>query len=114
VLSGLRNLEDPFGANGLVSAQQLDELPHVVLDVRLHLAHHGLMPQLRVRATHGVAMRLGLCVGRNSPGVNGSTERVPHGLGQLNVLVVVVVDGVQALCAQCANVRGRLNSSVQC
>jgi hypothetical protein len=56
------DLEDPLGANSLAPVRQLHELPCAVLEVCLHLAHHGLVPQLRVRAAHGFAVRLGLCV----------------------------------------------------
>jgi hypothetical protein len=38
------DLEDPLGANGLAPMRQLDELSCAVLEVSLHLAHHGLVP----------------------------------------------------------------------
>jgi hypothetical protein len=57
---------------------------------------------------------LGLCVSRDSLGVNGSAERALHGLRQLDVLVVVAVDRTQALCEECADVGGQLSDSFQC
>jgi hypothetical protein len=82
--------------------------------VGLHLAHHSLVPQLRVPAAHGIAVCLGLCIGQDSLGVNGRTERMSHGLGQLDVLVVVIVDGAQALRKKCADISRQLSDSVQC
>jgi hypothetical protein len=77
--------------------RQLDKLPCAVLEVSLHFAHHGLMPQLRIRPPHGLAVGLGLCVRRDGFGNNSGAEGTLHGLGQLDVLVIVVVDGAQAL-----------------
>jgi hypothetical protein len=109
------DLEDPLGANGLAPVRELDELPRAFLKVSLHFAHHDLMPQLRVQAAPGLAVRLGLCVGRDSLGVNGSAKHVLHGLGQLDVLVVVViVDGAQALRQERSNVSGHVSNTVQC
>jgi hypothetical protein len=108
------DLEDSLGANGLAPVQELDELPRAVLEVSLHFAHHGLMPQLRVRMAHGVVVRLGLCVRQGGLGLNGSAERALHGLGQLDVLVVIVVDGAQALRQQRSDVSGHLSYTVQC
>jgi hypothetical protein len=56
------DLEDPLGANGLTPVREVEELPRAVLEVSLPLAHHGLMPQLRVRAAHSLTIRLGLYV----------------------------------------------------
>jgi hypothetical protein len=85
------DLEDPSRAYCLTTGRELDELPGAVLNVRLHLLHSLLVPQIGIRALECVPERSELRL------VRARSECVLESLREREMLVVLAVDGLDAL-----------------
>jgi hypothetical protein len=86
------DLKHPSRANCLTTGWELDELPGAILNVRLHLLHSRLVPQIGIQALERVPERSGLRL------VRARSERVLESLWEQKVLVVLAIDGLNALC----------------
>jgi hypothetical protein len=85
------DLKDPSRANCLTTGRELDELPGAVLNVRLHLPHSRLVPQIGIWALERVPESSGLRL------VRARSKRALKSLQEREVLIVLAIDGLNTL-----------------
>jgi hypothetical protein len=74
-----------------MTRRELDKLPGAVLNVCLHLLHSRLVPQIGIRVLEHIPKRSGLGL------VRARSKRALKSLQEQEVLVVLAVDGLDAL-----------------